>query len=66
MPVPTIAIPAVTVSVRAVAVSAWRQAVRALLARPAIPHQPDLAEYPQMFGRRGLGHPQILGMDGGP
>src|SRR5215203_439425 len=35
------------------------QAVEPLLARPADPHEPDLAEDPQVLGRLRLGHPQV-------
>jgi pimeloyl-ACP methyl ester carboxylesterase len=40
------------------------EAVQALLARLAVPHQPDLPEHPQVLGRARLGHPQLLGQLG--
>ena len=40
------------------------EAVQALLARLAVPHQPDLPEHPQVLGRPRLGHPQLLGQLG--
>src|SRR6478735_8418397 len=36
------------------------EAVQPLLAGLAIPHQPDLAEHPQVLGRPRLGDPQLL------
>src|SRR5438132_410860 len=40
------------------------KAVQALLACLAVPHQSDLPEHPQVFGRPRLGHPQLLGQLG--
>jgi hypothetical protein len=40
------------------------KAVQALLACLAVPHQSDLPEHPQVFGRPRLGHLQLLGQLG--
>src|SRR6476469_6440838 len=44
--------------------SAGVEAVQPLLAGLAIPHQPDLAEHPQVLGGPRLGDPQLLGQLG--